>query len=186
MDFTWNPPDFTWNPHKTCQISPEICTKSGGFHLKSARFHEIRRNSWMWAFGWSPSIGLSFERPTSKSTYHTTGLSFSGLIKDHILFGDHVIHQISIYIFTFQNATFEASGGVEGGEGFTENLMRVCVNCESCILGGGFTMELIRVDVNCESPTQDSQFTSHNSRSTWKCARFGGLTHGCATSHDNG
>ena len=26
-------------------------------------FHEIRRISWMWAFGWWSSIGLSFERP---------------------------------------------------------------------------------------------------------------------------
>ena len=35
-----NPADFSrWNPYK------------------------IRRISWMWAFGWSPSIGLSFERP---------------------------------------------------------------------------------------------------------------------------
>ena len=34
-----NPPDFTWNPY------------------------EIRRISWMWAFAWWSSIGLSFERP---------------------------------------------------------------------------------------------------------------------------
>ena len=35
----------------------------GGFHMKSARFHEIRWISWMWAFAWWSSIGLSFERP---------------------------------------------------------------------------------------------------------------------------
>ena len=48
LDLTWNLPDFT---------------KSARFHVKSAGFHEIRRISWIWAFGWSPSIGLSFERP---------------------------------------------------------------------------------------------------------------------------
>ena len=37
----------------------------GGFHLKSAEFHEICRISWMWAFTWWSSIGLSFERPIS-------------------------------------------------------------------------------------------------------------------------
>ena len=42
----WNLPDFTWNPYKICQISPEI-----------------RRISWMWAFAWWSSVGLSFERP---------------------------------------------------------------------------------------------------------------------------
>ena len=38
LDFTWNPLDFTWNP---------------------LDFMKSR----MWAFGWSPSIGLFFERP---------------------------------------------------------------------------------------------------------------------------
>ena len=41
----------------------EIHQISGEIHMKSAGFHEIRRISWMWAFGRSPSIGLSFERP---------------------------------------------------------------------------------------------------------------------------
>ena len=36
--------------------------KSTGFH-RFHRFHEIRRISWMWAFGWWSSIGLSIERP---------------------------------------------------------------------------------------------------------------------------
>ena len=33
------------------------------FMVKSAGFHEIRRISWTWAFGWWSSIGLSIERP---------------------------------------------------------------------------------------------------------------------------
>ena len=37
----WNPADFRWNPH------------------------EILRISWMWAFAWWSSIGLSFERPNT-------------------------------------------------------------------------------------------------------------------------
>ena len=36
--------------------------KSTRFHVKSAEFHEIHRISWMWAFGWSPSIGLSIRK----------------------------------------------------------------------------------------------------------------------------
>ena len=42
----------------------------GGFHMKSARFHEIHqisceihRISKIWAFAWWSSVGLSFERP---------------------------------------------------------------------------------------------------------------------------
>ena len=49
----------------------------GGFQVKSAGFHkirqisrEIRRISWMWAFGWWSSVGLSFERPNSNSIMH--------------------------------------------------------------------------------------------------------------------
>ena len=38
--------------------------KSARFHVKSARFHEIRRISKLWAFVWWSSIGLLFfERP---------------------------------------------------------------------------------------------------------------------------
>ena len=60
---------ISWNLHKIRQISHEIRTKSAEFHVKSARFHvKSARNppdfmkSRMWAFGWSPSIGLSYER----------------------------------------------------------------------------------------------------------------------------
>ena len=68
--------------YKFCRwISHEICMKSSKFHMKSAQNpHEIQqisdeicwiwpeicqiscRISWMWAFGWSPSIGLSFRK----------------------------------------------------------------------------------------------------------------------------
>ena len=47
----WNLPDFTWNPLDFMKST------------KSTRFHEIRQISWMWAFAWWSSIGLSFERP---------------------------------------------------------------------------------------------------------------------------
>ena len=47
----------------------------GGFHLKSARVHEIRRISWMWAFAWWSSIGLSFERPNSTLFLQSTSAS---------------------------------------------------------------------------------------------------------------
>ena len=49
--------DFTWNPYEICQISPEI-------RRISWNPYEIRRISWMWAFAWWSSVGLSFERPT--------------------------------------------------------------------------------------------------------------------------
>ena len=55
-DFTWNPPDFMksiWNPVDFTWNLPDF--------MKSR----------MWAFGWSPSIGLSFERPKIPS--HTRG-----------------------------------------------------------------------------------------------------------------
>ena len=61
---------ISWSPHEIWRISGEIHTKSGGFQVKSTWnppiSPEIRRISWMWAFGWSPSIGLSFERPIKK------------------------------------------------------------------------------------------------------------------------
>ena len=50
---------------------------------------EIRRISWMWAFGWWSSIGLSFERPTSNNGVffwlvgrreHLLSLTFSFLV----------------------------------------------------------------------------------------------------------
>ena len=50
VDFTWNLPDFTWN-------LPDF--------MKSARNPADFMKSRMWAFGWSPSIGFSSERPTS-------------------------------------------------------------------------------------------------------------------------
>ena len=72
---SWNLADFTWNLHKIRMKSSRFHLKSAGFHLKSSRFHlksagfpEIHRISWMWAFGWSPSIGLSFERPIRKTS----------------------------------------------------------------------------------------------------------------------
>ena len=37
--------------------------KSTGFHKIHQISCEIHRILWIWAFGWSPSIGLSFERP---------------------------------------------------------------------------------------------------------------------------
>ena len=61
----WNPPDFTPEIHQISwnrQISPEI-----------------RRISWMWAFGWWSSIGLSFERPIKAVIYQTVELNFSGV-----------------------------------------------------------------------------------------------------------
>ena len=50
-----------WISHEICQISCEI-------HQISCEICQISGwISWMWAFGWSPSIGLYFERPTNKS-----------------------------------------------------------------------------------------------------------------------
>ena len=54
-----------WYLGEICQISQ---VKSAGFH----GFHEIcwiSRISWMWAFGWWSSIGLSIERPISECFY---------------------------------------------------------------------------------------------------------------------
>ena len=72
---SWNPVDFRWNPHEIQWISPKICQISWNLldftwnlpdFMKSKQnpadfmwnLNEIRRISWMWAFGWSPSIGL--------------------------------------------------------------------------------------------------------------------------------
>ena len=51
-----------------------------------------------------------------------------------------------------------------GGGGFTIDILRVCMNCESCILEGGFTIDISRVLVNCESSIphiHDSQFMQY-------------------------
>ena len=52
----WNPPDFM---------------------VKSARFHEICQISWMWAFGWWSSIGLSIKRPIIGLQFLARGLLIS-------------------------------------------------------------------------------------------------------------
>ena len=81
-----NPADFmceiwriSWNLYKICMKSAGFHLKSGRFHeihMKSAGFHEIRRISWMWAFAWWSSIGLSFQRPIIKCTGWGIGLWF--------------------------------------------------------------------------------------------------------------
>ena len=90
MKSTQNLEDFTWNPHEIQQISPEIHQIPWNLHKIhqiSWNPHEICRISWMWDFGWSPSIGLSFERPiklcTTKRPKHWT-VSFSPTFCNHI------------------------------------------------------------------------------------------------------
>ena len=82
FDFTWNPADFMWNPPKTLwkQIfQPKLFSLmnagEGLWHsllpappqLKSFCFFifVLFLDFKIWAFGWWPSIGLSFERPNN-------------------------------------------------------------------------------------------------------------------------
>ena len=53
---TWNLLDFTWN-------LPDFMKSVRNLADFTRNPYEIRRISWMWAFAWWSSIGLSFERP---------------------------------------------------------------------------------------------------------------------------
>ena len=61
LQISWNPPDFMKSPGFHGWNPPDFTDfmKSAGFH----EIHRISRISWMWAFGWWSSIGLSIERP---------------------------------------------------------------------------------------------------------------------------
>ena len=72
-----NPADFICEIR---QISPEIHTKNLPDFMKSIRNpadftwnpYEIHQISWMWAFAWWSSIGLSFERPIRRDVCIST------------------------------------------------------------------------------------------------------------------
>ena len=68
---SWNLPDFRWNPHAICQFSWNLLDFRWNLPDFMWNPHEICRISWNppdvmnVSFWWSPSIGLSFERPNS-------------------------------------------------------------------------------------------------------------------------